>query len=74
LQASKGREVLGRGRIESFFAPYRCSGCDHQQERLLSTATIFACDSPPPAFACPNCARVSALDDLPERYLAFLAA
>ncbi len=38
LQASMVRDVIGRGTVTSFFAPFHCIGCDHQEERLLQSA------------------------------------
>jgi hypothetical protein len=72
LQASMGPDVIGKGQIVSFFAPYRCAGCDYQEERLLYTDTITEADRQPPTYVCPNCERDLRLDDLAERYLAFL--
>jgi len=73
LQASMGTEVLGAGKIRSFYAPYRCTECDYEEERLLQTSVILAAAGrEPPQYACPNCDNPLALDDLPERYLAFL--
>ena len=73
LQASLVYDVLGRGTVTSFFAPYHCVECDHQEERLLQSATILASDKgEPPRFTCPACDSKMELDDIPERYLAFL--
>jgi CheY-like chemotaxis protein len=73
LQASMVPEVLGQGTVASFFAPYRCRRCDHQEERLLQSAAVLAADDlEPPAFSCPRCEGVFALDDDPARFLAFL--
>ena len=33
-------DVVGRGTVTSFFAPYHCPSCDHQEERLLQ---LVAC-------------------------------
>ncbi|HEU4732635.1 MAG TPA: PilZ domain-containing protein [Kofleriaceae bacterium] len=73
LQASMVRDVIGRGTVTSFFAPFHCIGCDHQEERLLQTATILAASLEPPTFKCPGCGGALEFDDLPERYFAFLA-
>jgi hypothetical protein len=73
LQASRVRDVLGRGTVVSFFAPFHCAGCDHAEERLLQTATILASGLAPPTFRCPGCAGALVFDDLPERYFGFLA-
>lgn len=73
LQASLSDSVLGRGTVTSFFAPYICETCDHEEERLLQSAAVLAADDRlPPTFACVNCGGDLVLDDLPQRYLAFL--
>jgi hypothetical protein len=72
LQASMVEDVLGRGTVASFFAPYHCDKCDHQEDRLLQSATVLANDCIPPSFSCPECEGKLELDDLPERYFAFL--
>ena len=73
LQASMVAGVLGRGTVTSFFAPYHCRNCDRQEEKLLQSAAILAADYQPPTFNCPECAEQKmTLDDIPERYLAFL--
>ncbi|HEX5063488.1 MAG TPA: PilZ domain-containing protein [Kofleriaceae bacterium] len=73
LQASMVRDVIGRGTVTSFFAPFHCISCDHQEERLLQSAAILASNLEPPVFKCPNCGGALEFDDLPERYFAFLA-
>jgi CheY-like chemotaxis protein len=73
LQASMVEDVVGRGTVTSFFAPYHCDHCDHQEERLLQSAAILASSLEPPTFQCPKCDDGKlAFDDLPERYFAFL--
>jgi DNA-binding NarL/FixJ family response regulator len=72
LQASMVRDVIGRGTVTSFFAPFHCIGCDHQEERLVQTAAILAANLEPPTFKCPGCGGALEFDDLPERYFAFL--
>lgn len=72
LQASMVMGVLGRGTVISFFAPYVCEQCEHQDEPLLQSATILAADYEPPTLSCPECDGLMELDDIPERYLAFL--
>jgi CheY-like chemotaxis protein len=72
LQAAMIPPMLGRGTVVSFFAPYYCERCDHQEDRLLQSAAILAAGHAPPVFQCPGCGGTLALDDLPERYLAFL--
>jgi DNA-binding response OmpR family regulator/anti-anti-sigma regulatory factor len=72
LQASMVRDVIGRGTVTSFFAPFHCISCDHQEERLLQSAAILASNLEPPVFKCPSCGGALEFDDLPERYFAFL--
>jgi CheY-like chemotaxis protein len=72
LQASMVRDVVGRGTVTSFFAPFHCISCDHQEERLLQSAAILAANLEPPVFKCPSCGGALEFDDLPERYFAFL--
>lgn len=72
LQASMVKDVIGRGTVTSFFAPFHCISCDHQEERLLQSAAILASNLEPPVFKCPNCGGALEFDDLPERYFAFL--
>ena len=73
LQACLVEGVLGRGTVSSFFAPYACERCERTEERLLQTAAVLAAeDRQPPVFAC-RCGGELALDDIPERYLAFLS-
>ncbi len=72
LQASMVEDVVGRGTVASFFAPYHCSSCDHQEERLLQSAALLASRLEPPSFQCPKCDGPLTFDDLPERYFAFL--
>jgi DNA-binding response OmpR family regulator len=72
LQASTVSDVVGRGTVTSFFAPYHCSGCDLQEERLLQSAAVLAAGMVPPRFTCSSCRGTVKFDDLPERYFAFL--
>lgn len=72
LQASMVADVVGRGTVTSFFAPYHCEQCDHQEERLLQSAALLASGLEAPVFPCSKCEGQLSLDDLPERYFAFL--
>ena len=72
LQASMVADVVGRGTVTSFFAPYHCERCDHQEERLLQSAAVLAAGVAPPVFTCPACSAQLTFDDIPERYFAFL--
>jgi CheY-like chemotaxis protein len=72
-QAGMVPAVIGKGRIESFLAPYHCDECDRSEERLLQTAALTK-PSPviPPRFRCSQCGGELAFDDVAERYFAFL--
>lgn len=72
LQASLVEGVLGRGTVSSFFAPYACETCEATEERLLQSAAVLAAGGRPPPFACQACGGNLVLDDIPDRYLAFL--
>jgi DNA-binding response OmpR family regulator len=72
LQASTVTDVVGRGTVTSFFAPYHCAGCERQEERLLQSAAVLAADMVPPRYTCASCRGILKFDDLPERYFAFL--
>ncbi|MBI5482716.1 MAG: PilZ domain-containing protein [Deltaproteobacteria bacterium] len=65
---------LGRGRVVSFHAPYHCDQCDRDEVRLLQTAALVAEDGPPatPSFQCPACHGSLVLDEIPERFFAFV--
>ena len=72
LQASMVEGVLGRGIVASFFAPYHCNQCEWQEDKLLQSAAVLAANYEPPTFTCPACSASLVLDEIPERYLAFL--
>jgi CheY-like chemotaxis protein len=72
LQASMIPPMIGRGVVVSFFAPYYCERCDHHEDKLLQSAAILAAGYEPPVLPCPSCSGTMELDDIPERYLAFL--
>jgi hypothetical protein len=61
--------ILGKGAIRSFYAPYYCRQTGHEEERLL---TVEQVPDPlnPPIFPCEG--GELELDDIPERYFAFL--
>jgi CheY-like chemotaxis protein len=73
-QASLVPTFVGRGRVVSFMAPYHCDGCHRDEVRLLQTATLVdeGGARAAPSFRCPNCGQSLALDEVAERYFAFL--
>jgi hypothetical protein len=63
----------GSAKVRSFLAPYVCTSCDHEEEKLLDVAVHFAGRArQPPQFRCDRCSAPMEFDDLPERYLSFL--
>jgi hypothetical protein len=63
----------GAARVRSFFAPYVCDSCGHEEEKLLDVQAQFADGQiRVPDFACEHCGAAMEFDDLPERYLSFL--
>lgn len=62
----------GPADIRSFYAPYLCPACGAEQMKLIDIETHGPSPDRPPTFDCPACGAAMELDDLPERYLAFL--
>ncbi len=72
-QASFIADMVGRGQVVSFFAPYYCSGCDRESECELTAASLdLAEGAPAPAMSCPSCGEPMLFEDLPERFFRFL--
>jgi CheY-like chemotaxis protein/predicted RNA-binding Zn-ribbon protein involved in translation (DUF1610 family) len=69
-QADMVPDMLGRGQIASFVAPYHCPDCGHEDEKVMQT-TAFAPGDPDPEFPCPKCGHLLVFDEVRERYLAF---
>jgi len=67
--------VLAGGAVRSFEAPYYCEGCGLDDARLLEVGAVVRDGErlAAPRLACARCGLPSDLDDLPERYFAFLA-
>lgn len=68
------------GTVNSFFVPYHCENCSHE-ERLLAEKGVhfdFATDISPASISisekmpCPNCKGEMDMDVIPDRYFAFL--
>jgi hypothetical protein len=62
----------GPAQIKSFLAPYVCEACNREETRLIQVrgdprATAL------PEFSCADCGRSLVFDDIPDRYLSFLA-
>ena len=65
----------GRAKIRSFYAPYVCDRCGREDEQLIDVPSQASGGGRPtlPTFSCPECQAPMEFDDLPERYLSFLA-
>ncbi len=87
LQLNTIFNFRGRARVRSFLAPYVCEACRADEYKLLDVEEHFgdqferddAGRAAPdwqahvPAFRCRRCGGVLVFDELPERYLSFLA-
>ncbi len=62
----------GAARIRSFYAPYVCERCGQEEEKLVDVASQASARQELPSFSC-TCGAAMEFDDLPERYLSFLA-
>jgi CheY-like chemotaxis protein len=74
-QAAMVPLVLADGEVLSLEAPYYCDACGRDEIRLLEIGLIARDDDRmlPPHLTCGACGGATELDDLPERYFAFLA-
>jgi hypothetical protein len=64
----------GSARVTSFFAPYACDKCGHE-DSLLIDAIAHARELSqldPPAKSCTECGAPMVFNDFPERYFSFL--
>jgi hypothetical protein len=62
------------GRVLTFFAPYACEGCNREVEHELDASRERASFVVmPPIFECSSCGGRETLDDVPQRYFAFLS-
>lgn len=74
-QAGMVPMVLAGGAVASFEAPYYCERCGLDDARFLEVGAV-ARDGDrwiAPRLACARCRAPTDLDDIPERYFAFLA-
>jgi DNA-directed RNA polymerase subunit RPC12/RpoP len=63
----------GSARIRSFYAPYVCERCGQEEEKLVDVPSQATARQELPGFGCSQCGAAMEFDDLPERYLSFLA-
>jgi CheY-like chemotaxis protein len=73
-QANLITNLLERQEVESFFAPYSCSRCALDEERLIDVRRDLdgGRKRQPPAQVCSSCGGALTFDDLTEQYFAFL--
>lgn len=68
--------AVGRGRVVSFMAPYRCDTCDRETEHLIQTAALAVpvgrSTPSAPGFDCTQCGGPLELDEMEERFFAFM--
>jgi CheY-like chemotaxis protein len=72
VQASYLTDMLGRGEITTFFAPYFCAQCTCEVERELDAGNLDPDTLDIPVMHCAVCGQKLEFEDLPERYLKFL--
>jgi anti-anti-sigma regulatory factor len=65
----------GKGRVVSFYAPYRCDYCDDDRRRLLQFETDFEAikNMKPPVRPCEACGNPEYFDEDPTSFFSFLA-
>jgi anti-anti-sigma regulatory factor len=64
----------GKAKVRSFMAPYTCTKCDNEQERLIDVQTQLSEGKTTrmPSFRCDTCGGELEFDEVPDRYLSFL--
>ncbi len=74
MQMNMIANFRGHADVTSIFAPLACPQCDHEQDgRIeLSSEIVDALPETIPEFHCDECGALLELDDIPERYFAFL--
>ncbi|MBI5478521.1 MAG: hypothetical protein HY906_06695, partial [Deltaproteobacteria bacterium] len=65
----------GKGRVVSFYAPYRCDYCDDDRRRLLQFETDYEAikNMKPPVRPCEACGNPEYFDEDPTSFFSFLA-
>lgn len=76
-QANAISNLLDNTEVVSFYAPYLCSRCGLDEERLVDVQKDLhdaqgTLQRRPPPFRCVRCGAEMAFDDIPERYFMFL--
>jgi hypothetical protein len=65
----------GDATVRSFYLPYVCESCDHEDERLVEVASELpnGYRGSIPEHECSRCHAKMVIDEIPERYLSFLS-
>ncbi|MBI5480148.1 MAG: hypothetical protein HY906_14880 [Deltaproteobacteria bacterium] len=74
MQLNLVRNLRHGAHVRSFLAPYVCERCGHEEAKLLDVAALPREGGlpPPRQFRCGQCGAPMELDDIPDRYFAFL--
>ncbi len=64
----------GHAVVHSFCAPYYCSSCDRELQKLIETDSVLAGSMKAPPFRCNDCGSALEFDDIEESYFAFINA
>jgi len=74
MQMNMIANFRGNAEVASFFAPLVCPACDREQDEMIEATPEMVRGLPDhfPDFTCAKCQTVLELDDIPERYFAFL--
>ena len=74
MQMNMISNFRGTANVSSFFAPLVCPACHIERDELIELTPELAAALPGelPEFKCPKCGALLELDDIPERYFAFL--
>jgi len=65
----------GAARVTSFFAPYACDACGHEESLVIDAVAhaVQLVHLEAPAMICPGCRSAMVFNDFPERYFSFLS-
>ena len=74
MQMNMIANFRGTAEVSSLFVPMVCPECDREQDELIELVPEIMALLPAelPRFICRQCGAVLELDDIPERYFAFL--
>lgn len=74
MQMNMISNFRGEAQVQSIFAPLVCPECDREDDVLVSLTPeqLEVLPDGVPERPCPDCGAVMELDDIPERYFAFL--